>query len=516
MTRPVCLVVLDGLGIGTGDSGDATALADTPFFARCNQIYPHARIETSGCAVGLPDGQMGNSEIGHMTLGAGRIIDPDLKRISSAIDSGELEQSPGVARTLEAAASSGQLHLLGLVSTGGVHSSMDHLYGLLSVVERAGIRPVIHAFTDGRDTPPRSALEWIEPLEARVAELGGCIATVSGRYWAMDRDQRWDRIALAYRAIVARQGEAAGSAVEAVEKAHARDEGDEFIRPSVIGDAPALADGDAALFFNFRADRARELTNALTRSVPDLLGREITDLASVEPRAFVTLTVYDEKFELPALFEPVEIRASLGELVSSAGLRQLRVAETEKYAHVTYFFNGGVENPFSGEDRRLIPSPRDIPTYDLKPEMSAVEITDTVVAALDEEDYAFILVNFANPDMVGHTGVLAASVQALKVVDACLDRLASTVLARGGTLVITADHGNIEQLLDPETGQPHTAHTTNPVPLWWVVADPEGLSIRDGSLSDIAPTVCALLDLEPGPEMTGGSLIPCSRNSSSS
>ena len=515
MRGPICLVVLDGFGLrGNGEAAehDATALADTPFFDRADRLYPRARLETSGPAVGLPEGQMGNSEVGHMTLGAGRIFEHDIVRIQKAFDSGALQTGGTLTGLLEAAREAGNsLHLFGLVSDGGVHSSLTHLNALIDLLEEHGLAPVLHAFTDGRDTPPRSALSWIPQLEQRLLALGGCIATLSGRYWAMDRDQRWDRIALAHRAIVGREGAAAASAVDAIQQAYERDESDEFIRPSVIaGDAPgAFQDGSAGLFFNFRADRARELTNALTRVRPDALGAEILELEPIRPRSFHTLTVYDDAFDLPSLFESIDVSGSLGELVSGAGLKQLRIAETEKYAHVTYFFNGGREDPFEGEDRILVPSPRDVPTYDLKPEMSAVAVTDLLIEALDREAYAFILVNYANPDMVGHTGVIPACIQAVEVVDACLDRLRTAILSRGGTLLVTADHGNIESLRNSETGLPKTAHTTNPVPLWWIVDPAEGCALEDGGLADLAPSLCELLGLEPDPKMSGRKLLSC-------
>jgi 2,3-bisphosphoglycerate-independent phosphoglycerate mutase len=517
MRAPVCLVVLDGFGIAPDTEGNAIERADTPFLDRAYRLFPHSRVETSGAAVGLPPGQMGNSEVGHMTLGAGRILDQDISRIQKALDAGELGRNAAFERLLEAArGAGGRLHLLGLISNGGVHSSLGHLDRILERLKEAGIAPVLHAMTDGRDTPPQSALEWIAPLERRIREAGGCIATLAGRYWAMDRDRRWERIAEAYRAIVERRGVEVTSAVEAVEKGYARGEGDEFIRPSVVAGGRAFGDGDAGLFFNFRADRARELTNALTRTCPDKLGPEIERLPVVRPGAFATWTLYDEDFELPAIFPPIEIPGTLGELLSRSGRRQLRIAETEKYAHVTYFFNGGHEEPLPGEDRELIPSPRDVATYDLKPEMSAVQVTDRLLELLDERDYAFILVNYANPDMVGHTGVLPAALRAVTVVDACLERLCAAVQARGGTLLITADHGNIEQMIDPTTGQPHTAHTTHPVPLIWVTEGDDSPALDDGGLSDLAPTLCELLELEPSHEMTGRSLIRCGPPSSSS
>jgi 2,3-bisphosphoglycerate-independent phosphoglycerate mutase len=504
----VCLVVLDGYGIGSGGEGDATRLADTPFFDRAARLYPMARVETSGSAVGLPEGQMGNSEVGHVTLGAGRILEQELVRIERAIAAGELERcDPAQLLLSEAESSGGLLHLLGLVSDGGVHSSLDHLDGILRALEERGIAPVLHAFTDGRDTPPRSALEWIRPLEARLRDRGGCIATVSGRYWAMDRDRRWERIARTCEAIVERRGVPAQSAVEAVEKAYGRDEGDEFIAPSVVSGGPALADGSAVLHFNFRADRARELTNAITRTDPEALGREIEAMRQVRPSCYATLTEYAADFDLPVLFRSLEVTQSLGEIVSDAGLRQLRIAETEKYPHVTYFFNGGREEPFPGEERILVPSPRDVPTYDLKPEMSAVEVTDRLIGALERNGYGFVLLNYANPDMVGHSGVIEPGVRAVEVIDACLDRLCSAVLERGGSLLITSDHGNIEQLVDPQSGGPHTAHTTNPVPLYWVSGDPEGRGLADGRLSDLAPTLCELLELPTPAAMTGRSLL---------
>jgi 2,3-bisphosphoglycerate-independent phosphoglycerate mutase len=505
---PVVLVVLDGYGLGHGGPGDATALAHAPFFAKLRADAPAAKIETSGAAVGLPDGQMGNSEVGHTTLGAGRIIDMDIVRIAKAIGAGELAGNPAMQNLLDAAErAGGKLHLLGLVSDGGVHSSLEHVFGILRLLEGRGIRPIVHAFTDGRDTAPRCANDFVGPLEARCKALGGGIATVIGRYWAMDRDKRWERVARAYAAIVSRTGRTAPTAVAAVEQGWAAGEGDEFISPTVIDGGLPFADGDAALFFNFRADRARELTNAIARVHPEQVGPELAALPRVRPGSFTTMTEYDQTFGLPALFGPVDVTQSFGELVAATGARQLRIAETEKYAHVTYFFNGGRETPFANEDRILIPSPRDVPTYDLKPEMSAVAVTDALVEALGKHDYAFVLVNYANPDMVGHTGVIPAGVRAVETVDGCLERLCTAVLARGGELLITADHGNIEELIDPDTGQPHTAHTTNPVPIYWVTRDPRARGLRDGGLSDLAPSLCELLGLPVPRQMTGRSLL---------
>jgi 2,3-bisphosphoglycerate-independent phosphoglycerate mutase len=508
--------VLDGFGEAPAGPGNAVTLAETPFFDRAYRIYPHSLLATSGAAVGLPDGQMGNSEVGHMTIGAGRIIDQDIVRIQKALDAGELARSAAFGALVEQARQAGgRLHLLGLVSNGGVHSSLDHLDRILERLAGCGVAPVLHAITDGRDTPPRSALRWIAPLEERLRGAGGSIATVSGRYYAMDRDNRWERVAQAYEAIVLRRGVEVASAVEAVEKAYARGEGDEFVTPSLVAGGRAFAGGEVGLFFNFRADRARELTNALTRTCPDKLGRAAAALPEAAPRAFATWTVYDDDFRVPAVFGPLEIRRGLGELVAARGLAQLRIAETEKYAHVTYFFNGGREQPFDGEDRILVPSPRDVPTYDLKPEMSAVQVTDRLLEALDAKDYGFVLVNYANPDMVGHTGVIPAAVTAVTVVDACLDRLCAAVLAKGGTLLVTADHGNVEQMIDPETGGPHTAHTTFRVPLIWITSRDAPPALADGGLSDLAPTLCALLGLEPPADMTGRCLIGCEERCSS-
>ncbi len=508
MTRPIVLVVLDGFGVGPGGPGDAVAQASTPFFERARSQYPSSRLDASGEAVGLPAGQMGNSEVGHMTMGAGRRIDQDLLRISKAVASGALAENPPLRELQRAvAAAGGTLHLMGLVSDGGVHSHLDHLLGLLDSCRQHGLRPLVHAFLDGRDTPPRSALDYLERLLPHLEAAGGQVATVSGRYYAMDRDNRWERTQRAYDAIVLRQGLEAPDALGAVRRAYERDEGDEFVQPTVVAGGRALTDGDGVVFFNFRADRARQLTAALTgrcaerfegrlerRSVPGLAG-------------FVTFTEYDQQFGLPVAFPPESPRHILGELISRAGLRQLRIAETEKYAHVTYFFNCGREEPFEGEDRMLIPSPREVPTYDHKPEMSAREVTEELLRRLDERVYRFVLVNYANPDMVGHTGILPATVKALETVDACLDRVVEKVLDLGGTLLVTADHGNCEQMVDPQTGKPHTAHTTNPVPLHWIVADPGARSLRDGGLSDVAPTLLDLLHLPVPEAMTGRSLL---------
>jgi 2,3-bisphosphoglycerate-independent phosphoglycerate mutase len=501
-------VVLDGFGIGDGGPTDSTAVAHTPFFDRARAEYPMARVETSGEAVGLPSGQMGNSEVGHMTMGAGRIIEQDMTRIGHALERGELATNEAFQGALaELEKTGGTLHLMGLVSDGGVHSDLKQLLAILAYCGERGIRPAVHAFLDGRDTPPTSGLGFVKTLVSAADAVGGHVATVIGRYWAMDRDKRWDRVARAYEAIVARKGHEAPDAVTAVEQAYARRETDEFVEPTVIAGGAPLSDGDAVLFFNFRADRARELTNVITFQKPEAFGDELEISKRVDLASFVCLTEYDADFDLPIAF-PSEIpRNGLGEVLAARELAQLRIAETEKYAHVTFFFNGGLETPFPGEDRILIPSPRDVATYDHKPEMSAVAVTEALLEKIEGGDYAFILLNYANPDMIGHTGVLDAAVKAVETVDRGLEKLSDAVLARGGDVLITADHGNCELMVDPETGQPHTAHTTNPVPIWWVTKDPGGRSLHDGGLSDIAPTVLDLMDIPVPEEMTGRSLI---------
>jgi 2,3-bisphosphoglycerate-independent phosphoglycerate mutase len=502
------LVVLDGFGLGDGGPADATAAAHTPFFDRLGREFPTARVATSGEAVGLPPGQMGNSEVGHMTLGSGRIIDQDMTRISKAFARGELGSNPAVATALEAARThDGVLHLLGLVSDGGVHSHLDHLLALVRHCGEQGVRPVLHAFLDGRDTPPTSGLSYLEGVLPALDAAGGHVATVCGRYYAMDRDQRWERIQQAYDALVSRRGVEANEPLGAIRDSYARDETDEFVRPTVIRGGRAIEDGDAVLCFNFRADRARELTNALTGVRPGQFRDALRRRADVSLSTFVCLTEYDKEFGLPVAFAPERTARILGELVAERGMHQLRVAETEKYAHVTFFFNCGREKPFPGEDRILVPSPRDVATYDHKPEMSAFAVTRELVGRLREGDYDFVLVNFANPDMLGHTGMLPAATKAVETIDTCLAGVMDALLAVGGQALVTADHGNCELMIDPSTGDPHTAHTTNPVPLWWVSTQNSGRHLRDGGLSDVAPTLLELLELPAPIEMTGKSLI---------
>ena len=508
MNTPVMLVVLDGFGVGDGGTNDATAVAHTPFLDRARAQYPTARVETSGKAVGLPPGQMGNSEVGHMTMGAGRIIEQDLARVGRALARGDHEKIPAVQDALRAVRESGgTLHLMGLVSDGGVHSHIDHLVALLRHCSESGVAAAVHAFLDGRDTPPRSGLGFLRDLMPRVEAAGAHVSTVMGRYFAMDRDNRWERVSRAYHALVCREGHGAASALHAIEAAYARDENDEFVEPTVIAGGAAIRDGDAVLFFNFRADRAREITNALSGVAPQRFEGELERRAVVRLSSFVCMTEYDADFGLPVVFPPFTPAKILGELLATRGLAQLRIAETEKYPHVTFFFNGGVEVPFPGEDRFLIPSPRDVTTYDQKPEMSAPQVTEEVVTRIGSGDYDFILLNFANPDMVGHTGFLDAAVKAIETVDRCLEQVAEAVLLRGGCMLATADHGNCELMVDPQTGEPHTAHTTNPVPLYWVTRDAGGRSLRDGGLADLAPTLLDLMGIEVPAEMTGRSLI---------
>lgn len=507
--KPVVLIILDGWGINPRREGNAVALARTPFLDDLFASCPHAKLLCAGEAVGLPEGQMGTSEVGHLNMGAGRIVYQSLVRISRALREGELAKNEvlqGLFRRVKERGSA--LHFMGLVSPGGVHSHTEHLYGFLRLAAEAGLRKVfIHAFLDGRDTPPQSALEYLEDLEAKCAEIGiGRIATVSGRYYAMDRDRRWERVEKAYRAMVAGEGEKAKSAREAVEKSYANGVTDEFVLPTVILDGgrpvATIEGGDGVVFFNFRPDRAREITRAFVDR--DFKGFERPGgFLGVD---FACLTQYDETIEAPLIFPPEgKMKNVLAEVLSEAGLRQLHTAETEKYAHVTFFFNGGEETPFPGEDRILIPSPK-VPTYDQKPSMSAVEVTDSVLAQIEAGKHEVVIMNYANCDMVGHTGILEAAIAAVETIDTCLSRVVPAVLSRGGAVVICADHGNAEQMIDYETGEPHTAHTTNPVPVILAGAGEE-LRLRDGILADVAPTLLELLGLPKPPEMTGESLI---------
>ena len=501
--RLVGLVVLDGWGINPRKDGNAVALARTPVMDALLASRPSATLTTCGEAVGLPAGQMGNSEVGHLNLGAGRIVYQDLTRIDQAVKDGSLEQNAVWGAALDRARDSGTLHLIGLLSPGGVHSHERHLAAMIRHAIARGVKRIrVHAFLDGRDTPPRSAMASIRVPEAVLGEAkDGRIATVSGRYHAMDRDKRWDRTEKAYRALVLGEGHAADSAEAALDQAYARGESDEFVDPTVVrGAAGSIRSGDTVVAFNFRPDRMRQISRALADPAFDGFARP----GGPPPIHYVCMTEYDETFRFPVIFTDEPLRGTIGEVVSRAGIRQLRIAETEKYAHVTYFFSGSEEVPFAGEERALIPSPK-VATYDLKPEMSAAEVTDEVVRRLTGEPYGFFVLNYANADMVGHTGILEAAIRAVETVDGCLGRVLEAVESRGGVALVTADHGNAEQMIDEATGGPHTAHTLNPVPI--LAAGSDAYPLRSGILADVAPTLIELLGLTPSPEMTGRSLI---------
>ena len=503
MKKPVLLMILDGWGLAPAVKTNAAAMANTPnldsFFAK----YPHTTLEASGKAVGLPAGQIGNSEVGHLNIGAGRIIYQSLTRIDKAVEDGELYKNPVLLKVMEQTkAADKALHFLGLLSDGGVHSHIEHLIALLKMAKEQGLSKVfVHAFLDGRDVGPKTALTYIEQLEKAMAEIGvGKIATVSGRYYAMDRDKRWERVERAYKALVLGEGAKAQSAAAGVEAAYAAGITDEFVEPFTIEGADGkITAGDGVIFFNFRPDRAREITRALHDDEFPYFARP----AGARPVNYVCMTQYDATITAPVAFPPEEIKDTLGEVLAAHGLKQLRIAETEKYAHVTFFFNGGVEAPNVNEERILIPSPK-VATYDLQPEMSAEEVTQALLAELDKDKFDAIILNFANPDMVGHTGVLSAAITAMEKVDDCAGRIVRKVLSLGGSVCITADHGNLEKMAESD-GTPNTAHTTNPVPFILVSEKPHKL--HNGILADIAPTLLELLHIEQPKAMTGHSLI---------
>ncbi len=508
--KPVVLMVLDGYGLNDRTEGNAIAMANTPVMDKLMAECPFVKGNASGLAVGLPDGQMGNSEVGHMNIGAGRIIYQDLTRITKAIEDGDFFKNKGLLAAMDnCKKNDSDLHLWGLVSDGGVHSHINHLYGLLEMAKKEGLKKVyVHAFLDGRDTPPASGKDYLEQLQKKMDEIGvGKIASISGRYYAMDRDNNWDRVQKAYDSLVKGEGVKATCPICAMKDSYANDVTDEFVLPTVITDEDGqplslVKDNDSVIFFNFRPDRAREITRAFCDDKFTGFERDFLHIT------YVCFKDYDETIPNKIIaFEKEEIHNTLGEYLAKMGKKQLRLAETEKYAHVTFFFNGGVEEPNTDEFRLLVNSPKDVATYDLKPEMSAPEVGMDLVEAIKSDKYDVIVINFANPDMVGHTGVIPAAVKAVEKVDSLVGEAVDAVKEVGGVLFICADHGNAEKMIDYETGKPHTAHTTNPVPFILVNADSDMKLREGGCLADIAPTLLEIMGLEQPAEMTGKSLI---------
>lgn len=507
--KPLMLMILDGWGVNPRTEGNAILKANIPNFNRLLRHYPSTILSASGLAVGLPEGQMGNSEVGHLNIGAGRVVYQDYTRISKDIESGDFFKNPILLSAIEQALKNDRsLHLMGLLSDGGVHSHIQHLEALLKFAKDKGLKKVfVHAFLDGRDVPPANAMVYINRIEKVMRELEtGELATVSGRYYAMDRDKRWDRIEKAYNAIVLGEGLKSETAASAIEKSYKREETDEFVVPTVIVDKDGcpkskVEKGDSVIFFNFRPDRARQLTYAFCEKDFDGFERK----AGYIPVFYVCMTQYDQKIKNAMVaYKPQSLDNIFADVLSEQGLTQLRIAETEKYAHVTFFFNGGVEKSYPGEDRILIPSPK-VATYDHKPEMSAYEVTRTVIEKINEEAYDVIILNYANPDMVGHTGMFDAAREAVEVVDKCAGNVIEAVREKGGTVIVTSDHGNAEQMLDYASGEPHTAHTVNPVP--FILISDKNYKLRQGKLADVAPTMLQLLNIKKPPEMTGESLI---------
>ncbi len=501
MKKPVMLMILDGYGIRQETKGNAIYAAKKPNLDRLAQQWPCTTLGASGLNVGLPDGQMGNSEVGHTNIGAGRVVYQELTRISKAITDGDFEKNPVLNAAIDAMRGDGTLHLMGLLSDGGVHSHYTHLYALLALAKKRGLKRVaVHSFLDGRDTDPKSGVGFLSDLQEELARVGvGFCASVVGRYYAMDRDKRWERVQQAYDAVARGIGAPFIDAVAAVEASYAQQVTDEFVKPLVAEGYSGIQDGDAVIFYNFRPDRAREISRALLDDAFDGFERARPRLA-----AYVCMTSYDVTMpNCTVAFAPQSLDKTLGQVIEEAGLRQLRIAETEKYAHVTFFFNGGVETPFPHEDRILVASPK-VATYDLQPEMSAYIVTEELLEALDNNDYGLVVLNFANCDMVGHTGVFDAAVKAVEVVDACVGKIVDKVLALGGAVLVTADHGNADEMENPD-GSPMTAHTTNLVPVIAVGCSQELRA--GGALCDLAPTLLALLDLPQPKEMTGRSLL---------
>ncbi len=507
--KPTVLMILDGYGLNDKVEGNAVKQANTPVMDKLMAEYPYVKGLASGMAVGLPEGQMGNSEVGHLNMGAGRIVYQELTRITKEIQDGDFFKNEALLHAVKNAKENGTaLHLFGLLSDGGVHSHITHLFGLLELAKKEGLEKVyVHCFLDGRDTPPQSGKGYVQELTDKLAELGvGKIATVMGRYYAMDRDNRWDRVERAYNAITKGLGVSAESGVAAVQNSYNNGKNDEFVEPAVVMEngkpVATIQDGDSVIFFNFRPDRAREITRAFCCDDFDGFARE-----KRLQTTYVCFTDYDETIpNKEVAFHKVAITNTFGEFLAAHGLKQARIAETEKYAHVTFFFNGGVEEPNEGEDRILVKSPK-VATYDLKPEMSAPEVCEKLVDAIKSQKYDVIIINFANPDMVGHTGVQKAAIQAIEVVDGCVGKAVDAIKEVNGQLFICADHGNAEQLIDYETGAPFTAHTTNPVPFILVNADPSYTLREGGCLADIAPTLIELMGMEQPKEMTGKSLL---------
>ena len=508
MKKPTVLLILDGYGERKEKDGNAIALANTPVMDKLKKEFPYVEGQASGLFVGLPDGQMGNSEVGHMNMGAGRIVYQELTRITKAIEDGDFFENKALKEAVEHCKKENTaLHFMGLVSSGGVHSHIGHIYGLLELAKRAGLKKVyLHAFLDGRDTPPDSGKSFLMDVEKKMQELGvGEIATISGRYYAMDRDKNYDRVEKAYRAMVDGTGEKASSVEEAIDASYAKKVYDEFVLPTVIekdGAVHTVSDGDAMIFFNFRPDRAREICHAFCDDEFNFFNR-----GARKKVFFVCFTDYDPTIPNKLVaFEKEEIHNTLGEVVSNLGKNQLRIAETEKYAHVTFFFNGGKEEPYENEDRILVPSPKEVPTYDLKPEMSCYTVTEKLTEAIRSGKYDLVVANFANPDMVGHTGVLSAAIKAIEGVDECMGKGVDAVESMHGNIFILADHGNADIMIDEKTGEPYTAHTTNPVP--FILVSDEKHKLREGGcLADVAPTLLELMGIPQPKEMTGKSLL---------
>jgi 2,3-bisphosphoglycerate-independent phosphoglycerate mutase len=503
---PVVLVVLDGWGFRPGRDANAIELGDTPVWHRLWERAPRTLLEASGLAVGLPAGQIGNSEVGHLNLGAGRVVPQDMVRISQSIDSGEFFRIPEVVQLVEATRrQDATLHVMGLIGTGGVHALDKHMFAAVELGRRAGLKVAIHAWLDGRDTPPQSGLEFMRELLTTVGRPDGrtAVSTVTGRYYAMDRDKRWERTRLAFDAMIHGIGTSVADPITAIEQAYAAGETDEFVKPRVVSGAPLIRDGDSIFCFNYRADRMRQIVRAL--AAPEFDGFDVSGPRRPRVR-LVTMTQYDETLPFPAAFGPMVLSRIVAEVLAANGRTMFRTAETEKYAHVTYFFNGGYEPPYRGEERLLVPSQK-VATYDLAPEMSAPGVTDVLCKAIEQKEHDFILCNYANGDMVGHSGVLPATVKAVETVDRCLARVLPAAERAGATVLITADHGNCELMIDPTTGGPHTAHTTNPVPLVIIDDMNRARTLRaGGSLRDVGPTILNMLGIEPPNEMTGRDL----------